>query len=100
MESHNVRVKSLRLTKRYHINPFNAELHPICHLLALLGAHLIFHVSRIRVKANGERIYSFNQSYPQQHTEVSGRLHVPADVTLGYNISAPVFQRLLWSEML
>jgi len=32
------------------INPFNAELHPFCHLLALLGARLIFHVSRIRVK--------------------------------------------------
>jgi hypothetical protein len=33
-----------------HINPLNAELNPICHLLALLGAHHIFHVSRIRVK--------------------------------------------------
>jgi hypothetical protein len=30
-------------------NPLNAELNPNCHLLALLGAHLIFHVSRIRV---------------------------------------------------
>ena len=34
---------------RNKINPLNAELNPICHLLALLGAHLIFHVSRIRV---------------------------------------------------
>jgi len=31
-------------------NPLNPELNPICHLLALLGAHPIFHVSRIRVK--------------------------------------------------
>jgi len=30
-------------------NPSNAELNPICHLLALLGAYLIFHVSSIRV---------------------------------------------------
>jgi hypothetical protein len=30
-------------------NPLNAELNPICHLMALLGAHPIFHVSRIRV---------------------------------------------------
>jgi len=30
-------------------NPLNAELKSICHLMALL-AHLIFHVSRIRVK--------------------------------------------------
>ena len=31
-------------------NPLNAELNPICPLLALLGAHHILHVSRIRVK--------------------------------------------------
>ena len=31
-------------------NSLNAELDPICHLLALLGAHHILHVSRIRVK--------------------------------------------------
>jgi len=31
-------------------NPLNAELLPFCHLLALLGAHHIFHVSRISVK--------------------------------------------------
>jgi len=27
----------------------NAELNPTCHLLALLGAHPILHISRIRV---------------------------------------------------
>jgi hypothetical protein len=32
------------------INPLNAKLNPICHLLALLGAHHILHVSRIMVK--------------------------------------------------
>jgi len=31
-------------------NPLNAELNPICHLLALLGAHHILHVSRVRIK--------------------------------------------------
>jgi hypothetical protein len=31
------------------LKPLKAELNPICHLLALLGAHPIFHVSRIRV---------------------------------------------------
>jgi hypothetical protein len=30
-------------------NPLNTELNPIYHLLALLGTHHIFHVSRIRV---------------------------------------------------
>ena len=33
------------------INPLNAELNPICYLLALLGAHHFLHVSRIRVKS-------------------------------------------------
>jgi len=31
-------------------NPLNAELNPICHLLALLEAHHILHVGRIRIK--------------------------------------------------
>jgi hypothetical protein len=31
------------------INPLNAELNLICHLLTLLGARPILHVSRIRV---------------------------------------------------
>ena len=31
------------------LNPLNAKLNPICHLLALLGAYHILHVSRIRV---------------------------------------------------
>ena len=35
---------------RYWINPLNAELNPICHLLALVGDRHILHVSRIRVK--------------------------------------------------
>jgi len=33
-----------------NINPLNVELNPISHLLALLGAHPILHVNRIRVK--------------------------------------------------
>ena len=33
-----------------YFNPLNAELNPVCHLLALLGAHYIFHVSGLRVK--------------------------------------------------
>ena len=36
---------------RNKVNPLNAELNPICHLLALLGAHHILHVSRIKVNS-------------------------------------------------
>jgi hypothetical protein len=35
---------------RTFLNSLNAELNSICHLLALLGAHPILYVSRIRVK--------------------------------------------------
>jgi len=40
----------LQLNISYRINPLDTELNPICHLLALLGTHPIFHISRIRVK--------------------------------------------------
>jgi len=39
------------LSTSVSLNPLNAELNLICHFLALLGAHHILHVSRIRVKA-------------------------------------------------
>jgi hypothetical protein len=43
--------------KLRQLNPLNAELNPFCHLLALLGAHHIFHVSGLRVKKCGGMIY-------------------------------------------
>ena len=43
-------VKGLMVFPACKINPSNAELNPICYLLALLGSRHIFHVSRIRVK--------------------------------------------------
>jgi hypothetical protein len=39
----------------FGINPLNFELNPICHLLALLKAHRILQVSRIRVKENNKK---------------------------------------------
>ena len=46
------------LLARISINPSNAELNPICHLLALLAAHHIFHVSGLRV--NIYSLYGIN----------------------------------------
>ena len=40
------------------INPLNAELNNICHLLTLSRAHHILHVSRIRVKTKIVTTYS------------------------------------------
>ena len=39
-----------------NINPLNAELNPIRHLLALVGARHIVHVSRIGVKMNLQKV--------------------------------------------
>jgi hypothetical protein len=46
-----------------YINPLNAKLNPTCHLLALLGAHHIFHVSRERVKEGKDRLTRLVQEY-------------------------------------
>src|SRR5215475_12539007 len=37
----------------FFMHPLNAELNPICHLLALLGGANIFVISRLRVKTFG-----------------------------------------------
>ena len=39
----------LRLIYILYINPLNADLNLVCHLLVLLGTHHILHVSGIRV---------------------------------------------------
>jgi len=41
-----------RDSNKININPLKAELNHICHLLALLGAHHILHISRIRVNTS------------------------------------------------
>jgi len=46
----NITTKYKRTTYTF-VNPLNAELNPICHLLALLGVHHFLHGSRIRVKS-------------------------------------------------
>jgi uncharacterized membrane protein len=55
-----VSTNSSFLTKLYGVSvaldsslyPLNDELNPICHLLVLLRAHHILHVSRVRVKGH------------------------------------------------
>ena len=44
------------MTNNWSFNHLSAELNPICHLLALLGAHHILHVSRIRVKESNVQL--------------------------------------------
>ena len=44
-------LNSSNIEENNGFNPLNAELNPICYLLALLGAHHFLHVSRIKVKS-------------------------------------------------
>jgi hypothetical protein len=44
-------IKHYKTKQHNYINSLNTKLNSICHLLALLEAHHIPHISRIRVKA-------------------------------------------------
>jgi len=46
-----INMERLSVVAVYIFNSLNAELNPICYLLALLGAHHFLPVSRIRVKS-------------------------------------------------
>ena len=55
----------------WQFNLLNAKLYPICNLLALLGAHHILHVSRLRVKViipTDQKVTVKSLSTPQMHT--------------------------------
>ena len=44
-----------------YFSPLNTELNPICHLLALVGAHHIVHVSKVRVNVGLPSSFMYNQ---------------------------------------
>jgi len=64
------------------INPLNAKLnHPVCHLLALLGAHHVSHVSGIRVKRKCHVHVPWISNSSQEVTPLEGISHIhPKDV--------------------
>ena len=51
------------------VNPLNAELNPICYLLALLGGATIVVVSRVRVKQIWNLSTDFHKS-PQHQISI------------------------------
>jgi len=80
----------IRLNLNIRFNTFNAELNPVCHLLSLLEAHHIFHVSRIRVNVKSvhfvgsyyigikvHMIYQLLRFYSTTRETVT-RMHTPA----------------------
>ena len=51
----------------FKVNPLNAELNLIRHLLALVGARHFVHVSRIRVKIRFYSLFPTSTRYPKLH---------------------------------
>jgi hypothetical protein len=49
LELHSTLASEVRIILTVSFNPLNAEINPICHLLALLGGATIVDVSRLRV---------------------------------------------------
>jgi hypothetical protein len=66
------RAEEFQAMSRMKINPLNVKLNPICHLLALLEAHHILHVSRIRVKVAVVLLTGFTT--PTAHISHNGRI--------------------------
>ena len=58
----------LRIIKYIKINPLNAKLNPICHLLALLGGATIVVVSRLRVNGYISQTTHFGYRFIAQYT--------------------------------
>jgi len=56
-----LRVGTRQLLSTLPFNPLNAELNPICHLLALLATHHIFHVSGLRVNVVSGFLTHYNR---------------------------------------
>jgi len=63
-----------------YFNPLNAKLNSICHLLALLGAHPVLHISRIRVNFKGEASTSVPLFYTIVTLTDDGRNYRPKHV--------------------
>jgi hypothetical protein len=59
------------------VNHLNIDLNPICHLLALLGAHHIFHVGRIRINISYSLIGEMNfYTHKSKHVNLLCYFHV------------------------
>ena len=65
LRSHVLHICWIRL---WQVNPLNAALNPIRHLLALVGARSVVHVSRVRVNVaalkSWEQCLSVRQTSP------------------------------------
>ena len=63
------------------INPLNAELNLFCHLLSLLGVHLILHVNRIRVNTASGVVFSVSDCPLCTPTPATAHLYTGRSLT-------------------
>jgi hypothetical protein len=70
------------VVSRLRVKPLNAELNPICHLLALLGGATIVVVSRLRVKNNISYVTKTHSANRCVNTISATRLDRDSDTTL------------------
>jgi hypothetical protein len=72
-----------------NLNPLNAKLNPICHLLALLEAHPILHISRIRVNLLIDPRRRDRYVVPKRRHQITNRRHaisqISEDLYLSYH---------------
>ena len=89
------------------INPLNAELNPICHLLEWLGGATIVVVSRLRVNdtrcSSFRRVRKFEKSYYKlRHVRPSVRPHgttrLPMD-GFSWNLIFEDFSKIYWENL-
>jgi hypothetical protein len=72
----------VRLMSSTILNTLNAELNPICHLLALVGAHPVLHISKIRVKREIMYLFLFPKlKLVLQQKDISWRRHYWRNIT-------------------
>ena len=69
------------------INPLNTKLNPISHLLALLGAHHILRVSRVRVNSSPERSQNYKFGF-QKKTDTNCPKRVLSNFRPSYGIQS------------
>jgi hypothetical protein len=66
-----IQIKEAAVSTVLLINPLNTKLNPFYHLLALLGAHHILHISRVRVNASKAKYMNMNRNMTNLEQDVT-----------------------------
>ena len=78
-----------------NVDPLNAELNPMCHLLALAGAHHFVHVSRLRV--NVGYVHGHNRRWQSAHVSSFRTQKIKVMCQVTPRIRCPLILNLLYT---